>query len=376
MSICLNMIVRDEVRNVPRIFNSLKGIIDYYVIVDTGSKDGTIEAIEKAGADLKIAGKVFPLEWENDYAGARQFALDLALIHSPCSHILTLDADEEFLGMPGHWKEALKTEYSYRIPKFYGRFRNDHPNLISQAVQGWRWEGKLHEELSGPGLINCELFHWGKIISHPDEGCRGRGRSIESKLEADADVLLEMLTEERSPRTLYYLAKTFKELRAYDSALLYYEERRHSGGDEQQTYRAYLDSALILQELGEDTELVEKAFTNALTRRPGRLESYYYLSRHYQQNNKPTLAYIFAKAGLEKMHTPDSFMLESDIYEWRMFALYCRICLRMGKIREMGDIYETLMDDVQPTYNTIEFANEKLNLVTMRREFGEPVIGE
>ena len=46
-TICLNMIVKNETKNIKRLFKSLYDEIDYYVIHDTGSTDGTPEFIKK-----------------------------------------------------------------------------------------------------------------------------------------------------------------------------------------------------------------------------------------------------------------------------------------------------------------------------------------
>ena len=40
-TVCLNMIVRNESSVIQRCLDSVKGFIDYWVIVDTGSIDGT-----------------------------------------------------------------------------------------------------------------------------------------------------------------------------------------------------------------------------------------------------------------------------------------------------------------------------------------------
>ena len=46
-TICLNMIVKNESRVIKRCLESVKGFIDYWVIVDTGSEDGTQDMIKK-----------------------------------------------------------------------------------------------------------------------------------------------------------------------------------------------------------------------------------------------------------------------------------------------------------------------------------------
>ena len=43
--ICLNMIVKDEAPVIERLLVSVQSVIDYFVIVDTGSQDGTPDLI-------------------------------------------------------------------------------------------------------------------------------------------------------------------------------------------------------------------------------------------------------------------------------------------------------------------------------------------
>ena len=55
--ICLNMIVRDEERNMPTCLESAKHFVDAIAIVDTGSKDNTIQFIQNFMKKNKIKGK-------------------------------------------------------------------------------------------------------------------------------------------------------------------------------------------------------------------------------------------------------------------------------------------------------------------------------
>lgn len=50
--ICLNMIVKNETPVLGRLFASVKDIISYYVIVDTGSTDGTPDFIKNGWTKL------------------------------------------------------------------------------------------------------------------------------------------------------------------------------------------------------------------------------------------------------------------------------------------------------------------------------------
>lgn len=78
------MIVRDEEAFLPGCLASLKGVVDELVVVDTGSRDQTIQIAQQFGA------KLLETTWEGDFAQARNMALD----HATGAWILYIDADE------------------------------------------------------------------------------------------------------------------------------------------------------------------------------------------------------------------------------------------------------------------------------------------
>jgi glycosyltransferase involved in cell wall biosynthesis len=78
------LIVRDEERRLPACLESLRELVDEIVVVDTGSRDGTIAVAQAFGA------RVFETHWAGDFAAARNVALD----HARGEWILSIDADE------------------------------------------------------------------------------------------------------------------------------------------------------------------------------------------------------------------------------------------------------------------------------------------
>jgi glycosyltransferase involved in cell wall biosynthesis len=82
-SISLFMIVRNEEENLLRCLDSVKGIVQEMIIVDTGSTDRTVEIARSFGA------RVFFFEWCDDFAAARNEALK----HATGDWLLMMDAD-------------------------------------------------------------------------------------------------------------------------------------------------------------------------------------------------------------------------------------------------------------------------------------------
>ena len=82
--IALSMIVKDAAATLHACLESARGVVDEIVIADTGSTDASAEIARSFGA------RVFDIPWENDFAAARNLALNAV----QADWVLVLDADE------------------------------------------------------------------------------------------------------------------------------------------------------------------------------------------------------------------------------------------------------------------------------------------
>jgi glycosyltransferase involved in cell wall biosynthesis len=87
MRLSLCMIVKNEAANLPRCLESVQGIVDEIVVLDTGSTDHTPDLARSYGA------KVHHFAWCNDFSAARNKALKFV----SGNWVLVLDADERFV---------------------------------------------------------------------------------------------------------------------------------------------------------------------------------------------------------------------------------------------------------------------------------------
>lgn len=87
MLLSLCMIVKDEEQLLPACLASVQGVVDEIVVLDTGSRDRTVDIAKSYGA------RVYQTEWPNDFSVARNQALQ----YVQGEWVLVLDADEVLL---------------------------------------------------------------------------------------------------------------------------------------------------------------------------------------------------------------------------------------------------------------------------------------
>ena len=138
--ICLNMIVKDESRVITRCLDSVIPIIDYWVIVDTGSTDGTQEIIKKHLKD--IPGKLYERPWKN-FGENRSEAFELA--KGKGDYILFMDADDTLEFQDGEHLPALTLDL-YNMWRGTKGFSYQKPQLVRGNLP-WKWVGVTHEYL-------------------------------------------------------------------------------------------------------------------------------------------------------------------------------------------------------------------------------------
>ncbi len=146
LSVC--MIVRDEEANLPRALESVKGVADELIIVDTGSRDRTVEVARSFG------GRVLTFPWTGDFSAARNVGLEAA--HG--RWIMVLDADEELNAEDRHKVKPLLVSgqaEAYICPvtnlvDSAGHLDYEHSFLLRfwRNRPQYRYSGLVHEDLT------------------------------------------------------------------------------------------------------------------------------------------------------------------------------------------------------------------------------------
>ncbi len=305
--ICLNMIVKNEASVIERCLASVKPWIDHWVIVDTGSTDGTQSLIRDFMRG--VPGELHERPWRN-FAHNRNEALELA---RPCAeHLLFIDADEVLAMSPGFAWPALDGE-AYRFACEYAELRY-HRNALIATRLPWRWVGVLHE------YLDCALPHsWGFlsgpaiVVSH--DGARARDPNTYLR---DIEVLERALqAEPGNSRYVFYLAQSLRDAGQAAPARARYLQRASMGGWEEERWCAQFRAAQLGERVGLPPEQVREAYLAAYQARPSRAEPLYELARYHRERSEFALAHLFAQQAAAMALPGDVLFVDATVYAWR-----------------------------------------------------------
>jgi tetratricopeptide (TPR) repeat protein len=333
-TICLNMIVKDEARVICRCLASVRPFIDHWVIVDTGSTDGTQELVRKALAG--VPGELHERPWV-DFGHNRSEALRLAKGHG--DYVFWLDADEEFIAPPGWVWPPLEAE-ALDVDMVSGSLRYARVALISRKLP-WRWVGVLHEYLEAgqePSRGRVEGVH---ILVRP-EGARSQDPQ---KYLRDAEALEAALAKEpANARYRFYLAQSWRDAGDPAKALASYDARADMGGWDEEVYVARLEGARCAERLGQPTPEVVFRLLQAHQARPGRLEALVELARLHRLREAHHLGYLFARKALDLPHCQDRLFVE-PMAAWRALDEGAVAAYWTGRMEECRRLCEAALAD-------------------------------
>lgn len=200
----LHMIVRDEAHVIERCLRSVRPLIDWWVVSDTGSSDGTQELVRRTLAD--VPGRLLERPWVN-FGHNRQEALEAARALPQSSaedHVLWIDADEELVDLPTGWPDLDADGHHLEVE--FGPLRYQRLALVRLGMP-WRWRGAVHEYLDLP---DAEIGALGapRVLVRK-EGARSKDPDTYRK-----DALLieaELVREPDDPRMQFYLGQSWRD---------------------------------------------------------------------------------------------------------------------------------------------------------------------
>ncbi len=293
--------VKNEERNVRRLFESVRPWIDGYVLCDTGSTDGTVALAKGLMAEFGKPGKVYEYPWENfGKSRTRSFQSFQDWVNTvgwnpATTYGLLLDGDmvlPEEGGM--HVKLAvLSPEHSgAQLSQRNGSLIYKNTRLL-RASKTWKCIGSTHEYWSCESGGHTADFDAPVITDIGDGGCKA------DKFPRDAALLEEDLkTDPNNVRTWFYLGQTYMSIPGKnEDAVRCLTRRIELGGWEEERYIAHCYKGDCLKHLGREAEATEE-WLKAWQLRQHRTEAPLRLIQHYRA--KPAMAFV-AHMYLEKL---------------------------------------------------------------------------
>lgn len=151
VTISLCMIVKDEEHVLERCLESVKGIPDEIIIVDTGSTDQTKQIANR------WTKRVYDFKWVYDFSAARNEAFQ----HATMDYIFWLDADDVLMREEANRLRMLKNVLDQSVDAVSMKYHADFDvqgNVTGSVIRHrlfkrekqYRWTGVVHEHIEVP----------------------------------------------------------------------------------------------------------------------------------------------------------------------------------------------------------------------------------
>ena len=369
-TVTLCMIVKNETHIIKDCLASMLPYIDRYDITDTGSTDGTPELIKEFMDEYDVPGEVYLSDWKG-FGLSRTEALRNC--DGKADYCWMIDADDKIEGDFKYPPLGQHDSIAIRLGRpDFSWFRNQ----IFKTGMNWQYTGVLHEyaECKDKKPEELKIIKWGDeggryYVNARTLGARNVGIEPKEKYSRDAETLLSALTNEEDPyyspnnvRYQFYLAQSYFDSQQWEKAEEAYKKRTEMGEWEEEIFFSYFRIGIIKAITKQSWPEIKEAFLEAWNFRPTRAEPLYEISRGYRAQDKPKLAYIYARMGIELRYPQnDILFLAQDVYDWRMLDEFSATAFYMNdfysglnvtkKILEDGKFAESERQRIMENYN-------------------------
>ena len=357
----LILMVKNEEKILQRCMSAVEGLVDAYVVTDTGSTDKTVEIASEflethEGAVEMCTWKDFghnrSISFRNAQSYCKSKEWDLKQTYG-----LLLDGDMIFV--PGMLKQHPLGELGYTLIQSAGNLEYPNTRLVRMDYN-WVCRGVTHEYWDG------ECKHLPKEVAYIDD--RNDGGCKDNKFPRDLALLLKGVEDEpANVRYWFYLAQTYHSMGNWEQAIEAYKKRIEMGGwFEEVWYSHYMIAKSY--ELLNNPILFEEWVQKAYVFYPKRAEALYCLVKYLRSKGEHFKAMHYIRLGKQIPVSTDSLFIERDIYSG-LFDYEETICrfYTIGTKREaLRDSMNYLMSN-KPFLESV-YANMKFYIETLESE--------
>ena len=312
---CLNMIVKNEAHIITETLTNILKYIDYWVISDTGSTDGTQDIIKNFFKENGIPGELVEHEWQN-FGYNRTKAFEAAFNKS--EYVWVIDADDLIVGdlvIPKHMDMDM-----YLLK--YGGINLCYPRAqIFNNKLKWIYKGVLHEfakciNKEKPSSLNINGDYY------IDSRRLGDRNKDPQKYLKDASILVNAIKTGKDPelkdRYTFYAGQSYRDCNNLEKCIKYYTKRTTLGGWSEEIYVSYMEIGIAMIKLNYSKKDIIDCFMNGFKTVPARAECLFLLSDYYLKINDITNAYKTCKIA-SKIPNPTHLLLfiKTDIHMYK-----------------------------------------------------------
>lgn len=281
------------------------GIIDRWTVLDTGSTDGTVAAVNRILGNSGIPGMLFEEPFIN-FRDSRNRCLDLIIWQNrqrpPCKYNLMLDDTYLMRGAGRGLRGFLEIVRGDTVASSYSNLvRSTDVEYLSCRVtiaeMNLRYKYTLHEVIQEENNVNVRVpteFCWIEDVSNDSM----MQRTVDRK-QYDLQCLFDMLAEEpNNSRHLYYIAQTYSIMKEYRKAADFFRlrfEHPVTGFAEERTDALIELTRLEHQYLGVAWDTCLAGYEQYSVLDPTRPDGQYFIGVHYYNNGELEKAYNYFK---------------------------------------------------------------------------------
>ena len=351
----LCMIVKNEAHVIERCLESVRLLVDYVLVEDTGSNDGTQKVIRDWLQRTGLSGEVIDEPWR-DFGYNRSFALRTLRSRRDIDYALVMDADDtveyDSAFDPANFKDNLAADLYFVHIEGQGK-RSARPQICSNGKE-FLYRGVIHEFLDTPdramswgaGTLNSSTAG-GIVIISRREGARNLNPH---KYRDDAALISKALKSEGDKflrsRYTFYLANSLWDGGERQRALKVYQQRAEMGFWNQEVFVSHYHAAQLMAELNYSEEEIVGKFLRAFETCPTRAEALHGAARYCRTKERYHQAYLFAKAArdLGVCYPGDSLFLREWMYKYGVLDELSIAAYWTGRYRECFDACATLLE--------------------------------
>ena len=313
--LCVSMILKDEAHCIAKTLDSCRDWVDRWVILDTGSTDGTQDLLRaELGNKLDLYEEPFV-----DFSTSRNRALDLCGVGF--TFILMLSADEE-VDNPKAMREYLAARATdnrlqaeaYRVSVAYPGCDYDS-NRVIRSRAPWRYVGATHEVIVRPGgNPEVERVEGSKIIHHVDS----KAESQQDRYKRDVKLLSAAVKDDPSDtRAWFYLGLSKFWTGDNFGAIHAMQKRIDLAGWNEEVFYARLVQARASCRAGLPWSRSLEFYLQAHSTRPTRAEPLADVAKHYHEAEDHASCVLFASRAFAIPYPAgDVLFVEKAIYDW------------------------------------------------------------